>query len=155
MSDNRVRIWFSLFVLAVFCVGLAGGILLGRSTTRRTYLERPSERGGVRGPVDFGGSGPGPGGGSRRGGGPPPRVLVERLTTELELTPDQKVRIEEVLTTRRARVETLQREVRGRFEEEQRALRDDIRKVLTPAQQETFDRNEKDRSRFGRRGSPR
>ena len=30
MFDNRPRIWFSLFVLAVFCVGLASGVLLGR-----------------------------------------------------------------------------------------------------------------------------
>ena len=30
MSDNRTRIWFSLFVLAVFCVGLATGLLIGR-----------------------------------------------------------------------------------------------------------------------------
>jgi hypothetical protein len=30
MSDNKIRIWFSLFVLAVFCVGLAGGVLIGR-----------------------------------------------------------------------------------------------------------------------------
>jgi hypothetical protein len=30
VSDSRARIWFSLFVLAVFCLGGAGGFLLGR-----------------------------------------------------------------------------------------------------------------------------
>jgi hypothetical protein len=30
MADNRARIWFSLFVLAVFCVGGAAGFVIGR-----------------------------------------------------------------------------------------------------------------------------
>ena len=36
MSDSRIRVWFTLFVLAVFCVGLAGG----GSPDRVQYLER-------------------------------------------------------------------------------------------------------------------
>jgi Spy/CpxP family protein refolding chaperone len=158
MSDNRVRIWFSLFVLVVFCVGLAGGVLLGRSIGRRAYFDRSFDRGGAGGPMDFGPGGPGgpgPMGGSRRGGGPPSRLLVDRLASDLDLTADQRTKIEEVLTARRTRLETVQREVRDRFEAEQRSLRDDIRKVLTPEQQEKFDRNEQERGRFGRRGPPR
>ena len=156
MSDNRVRIWFSLFVLVVFCVGVAGGVALDRSLNRRAAFGR----GGPRGPMDLGPGGPGPGGpgpggGPRRGGGPPPRVLVDRLASELDLTADQRTKIEEVLTARRARLESVQREVRDRFEAEQRSLRDEIRKVLTPEQQEKFDKNEQERARFGRRGPPR
>ena len=30
MPDNRARIWFSLFVLAVFCLGGAVGFFAGR-----------------------------------------------------------------------------------------------------------------------------
>jgi Spy/CpxP family protein refolding chaperone len=160
MSDNRLRIWFSLFVLAVFCVGLAGGVALDRSFARRASVDRGFDRGGPRGPMDFGPGGPGPGGpgpggGLRRGGGPPPRMLVDRLASELELTADQRTKIEEVLTARRARLETVQREVRDRFEAEQRSLRDEISKVLTPEQQEKFDKSEQERGRFGRRGPPR
>jgi len=155
MSDNRVRIWFSLFVLVVFCVGLAGGVLLGRSIGRRAYFDRPFDRGGGRGPMDFDRGGPGPMGGPRPGGGPPPRLLVDRLASELDLTADQRTKIEEVLTARRTSMETLRRDVRDRFDAEQRSLRDDIRKVLTPEQQAKFDKNEKDRGRFGRRGPPR
>jgi Spy/CpxP family protein refolding chaperone len=157
MSDNRVRIWFSLFVLAVFCVGLAGGVVVGRSIGRRAYFGGPFDRGGAGGPMDFGPGGPGgPGmGGPRRGGGPPSRMLVDRLASDLDLTADQRTKVEEVLTARRTSMETLQRDVRGRFEAEQRSLRDEIRKVLTPEQQEKFDKNEKERGRFGRRGPPR
>jgi Spy/CpxP family protein refolding chaperone len=154
MFDNRMRIWFSLFVLVVFSVGLAGGVALDRSLNRRAAFDRSFDRGGPRGPMDFAPGAPGSGG-PRRGGGAPPRVLVDRLASELDLTADQRTKIEEVLTARRTRLETVQREVRDRFEAEQRGLRDEIRKVLTPAQQEKFDKNEQERSRFWRRGPPR
>ena len=153
MSDNRVRIWFSLFVLVVFCVGLAGGVAIGRALGRRAYFDRPFDRGGG-GPMDFGPGGPGPLGGPRRGG-PPSRMLVDRLSRDLDLTADQRTKIEEVLTARRPGMEALQRDVRSRFEAEQRSLRDEIRKVLTPEQQVKFDKNEDERRRFGRRGPPR
>jgi len=148
MFGNRVRIWFALFVLAVFGVGLAGGVLIGRAVPRRA--ERGVDRPG-RGPGDFGPGGPGP----RRGGGPPPRLLVERLTTDLNLTVDQQKKIEEILTASRTRVETLQRDVRDRFDAEQRSLREAIHQVLTPEQQQKFDQRERERGRFGRRGPPR
>jgi Spy/CpxP family protein refolding chaperone len=154
MSDNRVRIWFSLFVLAVFCVGLAGGVAIGRAIGRGADVDRPFDRGGPRGPMDFGPGGPGMGG-PGRAGGPLSRMLVDRLVRDLDLTADQRTKVEEVLTSRRAGMETLQRDVRGRFEAEQRSLRDEIRKVLTPEQQAKFDKNEKERGRFGRRGPPR
>ncbi len=134
MSDNRVRIWFALFVLVVFCAGLAGGVLIDRALGRRAAFDR----GGPRGAMDFGPGGPGPGGPGPgggpggRGGGPPPRMLVERLAGELNLTSEQRTKVEEILTARRARLETVQREVRERFETEQQALRDEIRAVLTP-----------------------
>ena len=153
MSDNRVRLWFALFVLVVFGVGLAGGVVLNRSFVRRASFDRLSDR--WRGPIDVGPGGQGPGGGPRRGAGPPPGVLVDRLARELDLTADQRTKIEEVLAARRTRLETVQREVRERFDAEQRGLRDEIRKVLTPEQQEKFDKNEQQRGRFGRRGRPR
>ncbi len=154
MSDNRVRIWFSLFVLAVFCVGLAGGVLLDRSMARRFYPARPFDGAGPPGPLGFARGGP-MGGGPRPGGGPP-RLLVDRLTRDLDLTADQQTQIERVLAGSRARVETLQGDVHDRFESEQKILRDEIRKVLTPAQQQKFDEREKERGwfGFGRRGLP-
>ena len=155
MSDNRVRVWFALFVLVVFCAGLAGGVLIDRAFGRRAAA---FERGSPRGPMDFGPGGPGgpvgPGGpGGRRGG--PPRMLVDRLAGELNLTSEQRTKVEDILTARRARLETVQREVRERFDTEQQALRAELRAVLTPDQQQKFDANEHDRGRFGRRGPPR
>lgn len=128
MSDSRVRIWFSLFVLAVFGVGLAAGLLIGR----RMIPEGVSGRGVFRSPMGPAGIG--------RAGGPPPGVLLERLTRELDLSPDQRTAVEGVLRASRTRVEQLQRDVRERFDAEQRSLRAEIREELTPEQQERFDR---------------
>jgi Spy/CpxP family protein refolding chaperone len=149
MPDSRVRIWFALFVLVVFAVGLAGGVIAGRVVTRRPAIERGVER--DRGPRDFGPGGPG----SRRGGGPPPRVLADRLAKDLGLTAEQQAKVEAVLTASREHVESLQRDVRERLDAEQRNLRDEIRKVLTPEQQQKFDQSQGERGRFGRRGPPR
>jgi Spy/CpxP family protein refolding chaperone len=151
MSDNRIRIWFSLFVLAVFCVGLAGGVLIGRRLSPdRVRVFRPPPGADFRGPM----IGPGQGIG---GGGAPAGRLVERLTRELDLTSDQRSKIEGVLSARRARFDTLQQEVRSKFEVEQESLRNEIRAFLTPEQQQKFDEREQElRSRFGgRRGPPR
>ena len=146
MSDNRTRIWFALFVLAIFCVGMASGIIIGRR------LGPPPREPGMarRGPV-----GPGPGAGLGRGagpgGGPPPGRLIERLDEELQLTPEQKTKVGQVLDSRRERLESVQNEVIARAEQEQKELQAEIRKVLTPDQQQRFDRWLADTPR-GRRG---
>ncbi len=146
MAESRVRIWFALFVLAVFCVGLAGGVLIGR----RLPAERPIDR-LLRGPRDFG---PPLAGEGRRG--PMRGLLVERLTRDLDLTSEQRAKIDAVLASSRTRLDALQTDVRDRFDGERRAVREAIRAVLTPSQQQAFDRIELDgRGRAGRRGPPR
>ena len=131
MSDSRPRIWFSLFVLAVFCVGLATGVLLGRRMVRPSAgpPDRPfADLSGPQGPP-----------GARRGG-PPPGLLLERLSRDLQLTEDQRNRIGVVLKKSRERLDALQEETHDRLETEQRELRDTIRQELTPEQQPKFDR---------------
>ena len=145
MSDNRTRIWFSLFVLAVFCVGLASGLIIGRR------LGPPPPRGAqarLLGPPGPGGRGPG-------GGGPPPVRLIERLDTVLGLTADQHAKVEQIFESRRKGLEAVQDEVLARAQKEQRELQDEIRKVLTPEQQPRFDTwlAEAPRGRRGGRGS--
>ena len=127
MSCSRPRIWFALFVMAVFGVGLATGVLVG------PRMSGPRNR-------SFG-DGPGPPGlGGGRRGGPPPGLLLERLNRELALTEDQRGRIGVVLKGSRERLDGLQQETHDRLEAEQRELRQKIRQELTPEQQPKFDR---------------
>ena len=126
MSDNRAKIWFALFVLVVFCAGAAAGVFVER---RFDGPER-SWRGG----------GPPPGGpGSGRGGGPPPEILLRRLTDDLDLDAAQREQVGRVLRESRDRIEGLQHDVRQQFDREQQNLRDEIRKVLRPEQQQRFE----------------
>ena len=140
MPDSRARVWFSLFVLAVFCVGLALGLVLGRrmplaSAGRGMFMGPPAARGG-------------PAGRAGRGG-----MLIERLDRELQLTADQKTRVRAIFDARRSRLEALQRDIADRAEQEQRDLQTELRGVLTAEQQERFDRW-LERQPRGRRGRP-
>lgn len=139
VSDSRARIWFALFVLAVFCLGGAGGFFVGR--------HMPPPRPG--GPGLFGGPG-GPGRGLGRGGppfargpgGPPPLPpdLANRLASELQLDQAQQDQVKRILDDRRDRFQQVHREARERFDKEQKDLHVAIRAVLKPDQQEKFDR---------------
>jgi Spy/CpxP family protein refolding chaperone len=140
MPANRTRIWFSLFVLAVFCVGLALGVVLGR----RMPSDAPQRAGMFVGPGARGG----PAARAGRGG-----ILIERLDRELQLTSDQKTRIRGIFDERRSHLETVQREIASRAEKEQQELQAEVRQVLTPDQQERFDRWLAQQRR-GRRGRP-
>ena len=124
MSDNRTKIWFSLFVLAIFAIGMASGLLLGRRMGPPPREGRPPIAGLGR-----------PG-----APGPPPGRLVDRLERDLQLTPEQRAQVEAIFEARRPRLEEVQREVMARADQEQRALQADIRRVLTPDQQRRFDR---------------
>src|SRR5687767_15892983 len=111
MSDNRTRIWFALFVLGVFCVGLASGAMIGRRLAPQPEWDGPplSGPGGRRG-------GPGPGG---PGGSPPSGRLIDRLDRELQLTDEQKTDIEQIFEARREPLERTQQEMRERMDKEQ------------------------------------
>jgi Spy/CpxP family protein refolding chaperone len=141
MSNNRARLWFSLFVLVVFCAGLASGFVLGRHAPRATD----------RLALGSGGRGPGPLFGPGRGG-PAGGMLFDRLDRELQLTPDQKTQVRTIFNERRTRLENVQREVLARAGQERRDLQAEIRQVLTPEQQQKFDRwlQEQPRGRRGR-----
>ena len=134
MRDNR-PIWFSTFVLVVFCLGGLAGYRLG---SHFGVPPRPE------GPGIFGGRG-GPGRGGPlfgRGGGPPPLPadIVNRLTSELELDAAQQDAVKKVLADRRDRLDAVHREARERFDKEQRDLHAAIRLVLKPEQQVKFDK---------------
>lgn len=136
MSDSRAKIWFALFVLAVFCVGAATGVVIGR---RLGPPLRPE-----RGFFGFGRAmrGPGPAvfpAPEGRGGGPLPQDLVNRLTRDLQLDATQQVELRKILDDRRSRLEQVHREAREKFGQEQRELHQAIRAILRPDQQQAFD----------------
>ena len=147
MSDNRARIWFSLFVLAVFCLGGAGGFLAGR----HTQVFAPGA------PVFDGPGGrpfpPGGGPGQRRGGPPPfgrgpgaiggpaglPPQAAARLADVTQMDEAQRAQLRKILEDRRPKLEQVHRDARERFEAEQRELLAAIRAMLRPDQVERFD----------------
>ncbi len=118
MTAAPGRAWVGMFVVAVFLVGVGAGALV-------TPWLAPGPR-----------TGPGPPGGR---GGPPARMLLERLSSEMELTDDQRVRLEQLFETRRQRFREVNREVRARFETEQADFRTAIADILTAAQLEVFE----------------
>lgn len=123
MSDNHARVWFSLFVLAVFCLGGGAGILVGRHLT------------------------PGPGGMlAMHGLGPegppavPPPEVIRAVEDQLQMDPAQRAQVERIVDEHRGRLEQVHREAQQRFAEEARGLHAEIRALLRPDQQERFDR---------------
>jgi hypothetical protein len=148
MPDNRARIWFSLFVLAVFCVGGAIGFIVGRHAPpfpgepRGLFASGPEGRGPrpLFGPGRRGG--PPPFGFDRGpGGGPPlPADLVARLASELQLDSAQQDQVKKILDEHRAHLDEVHREARERFGKEQEELQNAVRGVLHPDQQEKFQR---------------
>jgi hypothetical protein len=131
MADSRARIWFSLFVLVVFCLGMATGMLIDRRVQRPFG---PRAHGpGLRG-NPFVLEGP-PG----RGGAMASR-LIDRLSSELQLDAAQSAQLRTIVSERRERLEQVHRDARDRFDKEQRELHQAIRGILRPDQQAKFDR---------------
>jgi hypothetical protein len=147
MTDNRARVWFSLFVLAVFCVGGAIGFIAGRHAPPLPGEPRSAFDGGLdgRGPRPMFGpgrrGGPPPFGRGPGGGPPPlPADLVARLTSELQLDTAQQDQVKKILDEHRAHLDQVHREARERFDKEQEELQNAVRGVLHPDQQEKFQR---------------
>jgi hypothetical protein len=145
MSDNRARIWFSLFVLAVFCVGGAAGFVIGRHAPLfgpdwGAAFDAPPAVRPPRAPFGQGRRGGPPGMFGRGPGGPPPLPpdLINRLTTELQLDAGQQDAVKKILDEHRAHLDEIHREARGRFDKEQEELQNAVRGVLHPDQQEKF-----------------
>ena len=136
MPDSR-PIWFSSFVLVVFCLGGLAGYGIAAHVGPPPRPDGPGIFGGREGPGRPGG--PPPFG--RGPGGPPPLPpeLVNRLTSALELDAPQRDQLKKILDDRRDRLEAVHREARERFDKEQRDLHAAIRAMLRPEQQVKFD----------------
>ena len=141
MHDSRARLWFALFVLVVFCLGGAGGFILGRHVP-----DFPGRMGPPPDPraMDGRGFGRGRGGPPLFARGPlgpaglPPGEAV-RLAAQLNLDEAQRAQLRTVLDDHRQKFEQVHREARDRFDSEQRELHAAIRALLRPDQVQRFD----------------
>jgi hypothetical protein len=123
MNDKHLRIWFVVFVIAVFMGGVGGGMILDR------YVGPLPEAARMPGRRAFGpASSP----------APAPAMVMRRLVRDLNLTPEQQTQLDQIFADRRKRIEQIQGEVQARFDSEQRDLRAAIEKILTPEQRKRF-----------------
>ena len=131
MNGTMIRLWAGLFVLVVFVGGLAAGFVVRPmlSSAFSYRSPRPAFEPGprfARGPR-----------GARR-----PRVterLLDRIATQIALTPDQRQQLEEVFENRRQRFRRLDEDIRRQFETEQEQMTMDIATILTAEQMEVFE----------------
>ena len=134
MKNTSMRLWAGLFVLVVFVIGAAVGVVFGPLLTLRSRST-------------FGQPGP--------RSGPPPRPFAERLldriATEIELSLRQEQQLREIFESRRRSFREINEEVRERFETEREQMNTDIGSILTPVQLGIFE-DEIVRMRRGRRG---
>jgi Spy/CpxP family protein refolding chaperone len=79
-----------------------------------------------------------PGGGGRRHG-------VERLTEGLNLTPDQQAKIRPIIDQAQPKIAEIHREAMQKMKAVMASTASQIRPLLTPEQQKTFDENQKSR----------
>jgi len=99
---------------------------------------------------------PAPGAGNDlRGGGRGHRASLERITDNLNLTSDQKAKIQPLIDQARPQIETIRREA---MEKTRKVMADtfaQIRPMLTPEQQQKLDQAKDDRrgGRGGHRGN--
>jgi len=93
--------------------------------------------------------------GLARNGGPGNRF--EELSERLQLTPDQKTKVQEIFGDTREQLRALRRESEPKVEEIRRQADGRLQTVLTPAQWQQFQklRDERDRRGRGGPGGPR
>jgi Spy/CpxP family protein refolding chaperone len=88
-----------------------------------------------------------------RGGGPGGRM--DELADRLQLTADQKTKVQEIFNDTREQLRAVRRETEPRMEEIRRQADGRLQTVLTPEQWDRFQRLREERGRRGRgRGGP-
>ena len=105
------RLWIGLFVAVIFVLGMAAGA----GVTRFMRFGPP-----------FGRRPPPP---------PSPTMVADRLTRELNLTPEQRTQLEVVLRQGSERLDQFHRETGDAYAKLRKELDADIERLLTPDQQ--------------------
>ncbi len=65
--------------------------------------------------------------------------LLDRFSSKLQLTPEQRSRVATILEAKHQKIDALRAEIRPRFEEIRTSTSAEIRPLLTPEQQKRFD----------------
>ena len=68
--------------------------------------------------------------------------MLDRFSSELKLSPEQKDQVKRLLKAKRQKMEMLRAEVRPRYEEVRKSTQAEIQKLLSPEQQKKFNRME-------------
>jgi hypothetical protein len=115
MTPGTHRSWVFAFGLVVFSAGVAVGVL---AAGYLPLTPRSAER--LLLP-------------------PPPEAVARMLGDELQLTAPQRAELDAIVTTKRRLLALRREDMRQRFEQDANSLANDIRQILTPAQQQKFD----------------
>ena len=75
--------------------------------------------------------------------------LVRRMEARLDLTPDQKILVHEIVEASQTRMRTLMDEMRPKLASESQSMRQEIEAILSETQMATFDRVFEPRGRRG------
>lgn len=101
-------------VAAAFLIGLIAGTAIGRWGLRfRSHKHWGSEKHYSR--------------------------MLKRFSSKLDLTPEQRKQVATILDAKREKIKALHSEIRPEFEEIRTSTKAEIRRLLTPEQQEKFD----------------
>lgn len=126
------KLWFAIFVIVILVIGFGAGVASDR------YL--------LLGRRPFGGR-PGP---------PKPTEIAVRMSQELGLSADQRMRLEAVFERNGDRLEKFRAQTRAEFERLRNQLDTEISAILTPEQRAKFEEQRKRRGRApGGRGGGR
>jgi Spy/CpxP family protein refolding chaperone len=157
----RRRLWFAIFVVVVFCLGMAtGGVVADRyrASGPRTFgmvrvggpmfsgqmVERvsreleltPKQRQRLEEIAE-----------KLRPSAPGPGHIADRMSQDLDLTPAQRIQLETVLQRNGERLERFRGDTAAKFDALRRQLDSEISVILTPEQRARFDEERKRRER--------
>lgn len=126
MALARRKLWFAVFVLVVFSIGVAAGIVIDRY---RPMGRRPFAMGMMR-------QGP-----------PRPAQIADRMSRELGLTAAQRADLEAVFKRNGDRLVRFRARTGAEFDAIRTQLDAEISAILTPEQRATFEQQRKRRER--------
>jgi len=78
--------------------------------------------------------------------GPGRQVFVQRVRSELDLTPEQSAQVDQIMRDSHKRMQKLYEPLAPQAREETRRVRQEIQAILTPQQKKTFNEKFKRRS---------